>query len=102
MLLRWNYLEKISSCCELATQILSRELTTGNRQLPPPIINHPSSIVRLPPESWIVLPFENPPDVLCAVGRLAHEVPADIKELLAVCESPALRNPRRFSGALNH
>ena len=36
----------------------------------------------LPPQSRIVLPFENPPDVLRAVGRLAHEVPAGIEERL--------------------
>ena len=34
----------------------------------------------LPPQSRIVLAFVNPPDVLRAVGRLAHEVPPGIQE----------------------
>jgi len=43
------------------------------------------SILRdyLPPQSRIVLPFVDPPDVLCAVGRLADEIPAGIKESAA-------------------
>ena len=34
------------------------------------------------PQTRIVLPFENPPEVLRPVGRLAHEVPAGIQECL--------------------
>jgi len=70
MLLRWNYLEKIPSCCELATRISTgngllvpgREPSTDNWELffphaesakaaevsaspASPIINHPSSII---------------------------------------------------------
>ena len=33
-----------------------------------------------PPQSRIVLPFENPPDVLRAVGRLVHKVPPGVEE----------------------
>ena len=35
---------------------------------------------QFPPQPWIVLSFKNPPDVLCAVGRLAHEVPAGVQK----------------------
>ena len=41
-----------------------------------------SFLCGFPPQTRIVLPFENPPDVLRAVGRLAHEVPAGIEERL--------------------
>jgi len=36
--------------------------------------------VGFPPKVQIVLAFVNPPDVLGAVGRLAHEVPPGIGE----------------------
>ena len=39
---------------------------------------------RLPPEQGVVLAFENPPDVFCAIGRLVHKVPAGIRKVLAI------------------
>jgi len=47
------------------------------------IINRKSTIVNLfvfPPESGIILPFENPPDIFGAIGCFVYEVPAGIKE----------------------
>jgi hypothetical protein len=41
-----------------------------------------SFLCGFPPQARIVLPFENPPEVLRAVFRLAHEVPAGIQECL--------------------
>ena len=41
-----------------------------------------SYLCAFPPQSRIVLPFENPPDVLRALGRLGHGVPPGIQERL--------------------
>ena len=35
---------------------------------------------QFPPKSWIVLTFDNPPDVLGAVFGFVHEVPASVEE----------------------
>jgi hypothetical protein len=38
------------------------------------INNYPSSIVEFPPQTRIVMPFENPPDVFGVIDRLAYGV----------------------------
>jgi hypothetical protein len=46
-------------------------------------INHKSKIVNLlgfPPKPRIVLPFENPPDILGSVDCFVHKIPAGVKE----------------------